>query len=177
MRSKSLSGISTRFQALSQSVRQVTHVLLTRPPLTSLEQAPINPLDLHVLGTPPAFVLSQDQTLNKSLYLMARIVLLASYTRLVFKDQSCFVSSTACLSRRQEISYHAITHSPTNQDYFSPYFSDVNRNSFICDHQPYFMATDLILSFVRTLLNVICQTNKNETYPRASISSTVPKLS
>ena len=23
------------------------------------------PLDLHVLGTPPAFVLSQDQTLNK----------------------------------------------------------------------------------------------------------------
>ena len=23
------------------------------------------PLDLHVLGTPPAFILSQDQTLNK----------------------------------------------------------------------------------------------------------------
>ena len=23
------------------------------------------PLDLHVLGTPPAFVLSQDQTLDK----------------------------------------------------------------------------------------------------------------
>ncbi|RGB21528.1 hypothetical protein C1646_748743 [Rhizophagus diaphanus] len=29
------------------------------------EQAPIRPLDLHVLGTPPAFVLSQDQTLHK----------------------------------------------------------------------------------------------------------------
>ncbi|UWS61926.1 hypothetical protein N2384_01320 [Bacillus paralicheniformis] len=28
------------------------------------EQAPICPLDLHVLGTPPAFVLSQDQTLQ-----------------------------------------------------------------------------------------------------------------
>ena len=69
MRSKRLSGISTRFQALSQSVRQVTHVLLTRPPLTYREQAPLSPLDLHVLGTPPAFVLSQDQTLNKSLYL------------------------------------------------------------------------------------------------------------
>ena len=26
-------------------------------------QAPKSPLDLHVLGTPPAFVLSQDQTL------------------------------------------------------------------------------------------------------------------
>jgi hypothetical protein len=24
------------------------------------------PLDLHVLGTPPAFILSQDQTLHKS---------------------------------------------------------------------------------------------------------------
>ena len=29
------------------------------------EQAPIDSLDLHVLGTPPAFVLSQDQTLQK----------------------------------------------------------------------------------------------------------------
>ena len=55
-----LSGISTRFQALFQSDRQIAHVLLTRPPLT-----PKGPLDLHVLGTPPAFVLSQDQTLNK----------------------------------------------------------------------------------------------------------------
>lgn len=41
-------------------MRQVTHVLLTRPPLGT--KSP--PLDLHVLGTPPAFVLSQDQTLN-----------------------------------------------------------------------------------------------------------------
>ena len=26
----------------------------------------LNPLDLHVLGTPPAFILSQDQTLNET---------------------------------------------------------------------------------------------------------------
>ena len=26
--------------------------------------AGLNPLDLHVLGTPPAFILSQDQTLQ-----------------------------------------------------------------------------------------------------------------
>src|ERR1700689_748820 len=26
------------------------------------------PLDLHVLGTPPAFILSQDQTLQKRIY-------------------------------------------------------------------------------------------------------------
>ena len=43
-------------------MRQVAHVLLTRPPLASLPKE-IHSLDLHVLGTPPAFVLSQDQTL------------------------------------------------------------------------------------------------------------------
>ena len=41
MPSSCLSGISTRFQALSRSVRQVAHVLLTRPPLASQEQAPV----------------------------------------------------------------------------------------------------------------------------------------
>ena len=30
------------------------------------------PLDLHVLGTPPAFILSQDQTLNLMVYLSFR---------------------------------------------------------------------------------------------------------
>ena len=36
-----------------------THVLLTRPPLTQIAPCAF---DLHVLGTPPAFILSQDQT-------------------------------------------------------------------------------------------------------------------
>ena len=35
-------------------------MLLTRPPLS-----PKASFDLHVLSTPPAFVLSQDQTLRK----------------------------------------------------------------------------------------------------------------
>ena len=34
--SKALCGISSRFQLLSPSVRQVLHVLLTRPPLRKL---------------------------------------------------------------------------------------------------------------------------------------------
>ena len=55
---------------LSPSWRQVTHALLTRPPLSSSKIIPKKSfrrfsLDLHVLGTPPAFVLSQDQTLEK----------------------------------------------------------------------------------------------------------------
>ena len=43
-------------------MRQVTHALLTRPPLSDLPKN-ITPFDLHVLSTPPAFILSQDQTL------------------------------------------------------------------------------------------------------------------
>ena len=59
-----VSGIRPRFQGLSQSEGQVAHVLLTRSPLIR----PANwssPFDLHVLSTPPAFVLSQNQTLRK----------------------------------------------------------------------------------------------------------------
>ena len=58
-----LCGISVSFPTLSPSEGQVPHALLTRPPLAAQEQAPVRSFDLHVLGTPPAFVLSQDQTL------------------------------------------------------------------------------------------------------------------
>ena len=63
-----LCGISVRFQTLSPSERQVTHALLTRPPLSCTNLFPKNSFDaasfdLHVLGAPTAFVLSQDQTL------------------------------------------------------------------------------------------------------------------
>ena len=49
---------------LSPCIWQVIHALLTRPPLTYTSLGfCISPFDLHVLGTPPAFILSQDQTL------------------------------------------------------------------------------------------------------------------
>ena len=55
------SGISRRFQRLSRSRGQVNYVLRTRPPLSLTPKCQI-PSDLHVLGTPPTFILSQDQT-------------------------------------------------------------------------------------------------------------------
>ena len=67
---KVLCGISSRFQLLSPTERQVSHALLTRSPLSKSPKR-FTPFDLHVLGTPPAFVLSQDQTLKK-LYLKRR---------------------------------------------------------------------------------------------------------
>ena len=54
---------------MSPTERQVPHALLTRSPLSRKPKLSA-PFDLHVLGTPPAFVLSQDQTLKK-LYLKA----------------------------------------------------------------------------------------------------------
>ena len=63
MRSRLVSGISANFSTLSQSLGQVTHVLLTRSPLIEGASS-LSPFDLHVLSTPPAFVLSQDQTLR-----------------------------------------------------------------------------------------------------------------
>ena len=62
MRCSWLCGISRSFLLLSPAQGQVTYVLLTRSPLISKRDS----FDLHVLGTPPAFVLSQDQTLIKS---------------------------------------------------------------------------------------------------------------
>src|SRR4029077_17709553 len=43
---------------------QVTHALLSRPPLT-IKASFDRPFDLHVSCTPPALILSQDQTLRK----------------------------------------------------------------------------------------------------------------
>ena len=61
------SGISGPFGPLFRTSRQVTNVLLTRLPLVLKNIAIfLDPFDLHALDTPPAFILSQDQTLNYS---------------------------------------------------------------------------------------------------------------
>ena len=66
-----LSGITAPFgntlagMTLSRCPGYVTYLLLTLSPLTTLSIAQLDgPFDLHVLATPPAFVLSQDQTLQ-----------------------------------------------------------------------------------------------------------------
>ena len=66
MRWTLLSGIRPSFPGLSRSAGQITHVLLTRSPL-EYPASRAFPFDLHVLSTPPAFVLSQDQTLHKKI--------------------------------------------------------------------------------------------------------------
>ena len=57
-------GISFPFEKLSPTEGQITHALLTRAPLSPPKWFSF---DLHVLSTPLAFVLSQDQTLQFNL--------------------------------------------------------------------------------------------------------------
>jgi hypothetical protein len=60
-------------------------VLLTRSPL-GLTPKGNPPHDLHVLGTPPAFILSQDQTLHKRSLYLAQKNQQAMLHSLVFKE-------------------------------------------------------------------------------------------
>ena len=53
--------ISKLFSLLFAVRRYITCTLLTRSPLNTKSIS----FDLHVLGTPPALILSQDQTLHK----------------------------------------------------------------------------------------------------------------
>ena len=58
-----LCGISSPFGELFPIRGQITHVLRTRAPCAIFVLLRKRALDLHVLSTPPAFALSQDQTL------------------------------------------------------------------------------------------------------------------
>ena len=80
-------GISSPFELLSLSSGQVTNALLTRSPLSIISNAPF---DLHVLSTPPAFILSQDQTLRIDFFF-------------IFRCLESFNSS----NHRAHISYHS----------------------------------------------------------------------
>ena len=87
---------------LSPSWRQVTHALLTRPPLSFCFFLPKDSdakfsLDLHVLGTPPAFVLSQDQTLEKiSENWLAQFWILTFKVRLKLGIDKAFLTLCNC---------------------------------------------------------------------------------
>ena len=135
-----LSGLSCRFQPLSRWSGQVPYVLLTRSPL-SLSKASFQsaPFDLHVLGMPPAFILSQDQTLHLnrlfSSFLTLRFSSLASFLFLsglasffffeltflclVFKDRACSPQALV----------YIITHLLHCQHFLSLFFT---FSSFFC---------------------------------------------
>ena len=66
-----LCGINVPFETVSPARGHIVHALLTRLPLSIAAS-----FDLHVLGTPPALVLSQDQTLRQMVLLNFRRAIL-----------------------------------------------------------------------------------------------------
>ena len=71
MRKETTCGINPVFTGLSPTSRQVAHVLRTRMPLID-PASWVSSFDLHVLTTPLAFTLSQDQTLRKKYFQSGR---------------------------------------------------------------------------------------------------------
>ena len=95
---KTTCGISNPFGLLSHTLGQVTNALLTRSPLGN----PIHlyeyafqgsSFDLHVLGTPPAFILSQDQTLLKNFFTLTSVL---CKDFLLNRQSCCFLSLFNC---------------------------------------------------------------------------------
>ena len=70
---------------LKAGCSRVTHPSATM----SIKQAQLTPFDLHVLGVPPAFVLSQDQTLHRVVspigFTRSEICLIANRSQLLLR--------------------------------------------------------------------------------------------
>ena len=69
-------------------VSRVSYLYITHPFATGVQ---VHPFDLHVLGMPPALILSQDQTLNKKVFILLHLFCS------VFKDLFCHVLSHIAL--------------------------------------------------------------------------------
>ena len=135
-------------------MRQVAHVLLTRPPLASLPKE-IHSLDLHVLGTPPAFVLSQDQTLNKKfnlllklLWVFIRLKRIAGFILTIFC--SIFKDHLLCHTEATSLSYHWET-------FLSTLF--LKQFFIIYINEKFILCFDLLVMSLKTILIITSNIN------------------
>ena len=136
MRSVYLSGLSPRFQGLSRSswagCLRITHPFAS----ISSQQAGHPSIDLHVLGTPPAFILSQDQTLH----------LISSSIVTAFRCLSCINLLTFVVSCNVSIScsvFKELPHCPFEQCSMS-----ISSFRFLCQH--------VFLLFLFPCLTLLC---------------------
>ena len=90
LKTSNVCGISSPFGLLSPARGQVDYVLRTRSPLSIAA-----PFDLHVLGTPPAFILSQDQTL-RTLTSALSLVKRATLARALARPRTYFTVCAFC---------------------------------------------------------------------------------
>jgi hypothetical protein len=118
-------GISSRFRLLSPSQRQIAHALLTRPLLSTPHiTAQSTPFNLHVLSTPPALVLSQDQTLilKYSQYVSVLSINKLAFARAPFHKLALLYSAVLLFSM-------FLLRSLSSADFY------INKTSPLCQHQ------------------------------------------
>ena len=119
MPSKFISGISLSFLRVSQSKGQITYVLLTRSPLD-----PKISLDLHVLSIPPAFILSQDQTLKMFIpSSKLSLVIIVKKLTLYVLFLSSFQRSSVIRSLERADFFNNTTEQFFSQEFFLFFFS------------------------------------------------------
>ena len=168
MRSVYLSGLSPRFQGLSQSswagCLRITHPFAS----ISVQQAGLLSIDLHVLGTPPAFILSQDQTLHlisSSIVTASRCL---SYINLLTFVVSCNVSISCSV-------FKELPHCPFEQCSMS-----ISSSRFLCQHVFCFFLFPC-LTLLCGLLNILsfsslCKEKFNYFYSNAIFRSCIKKV-
>ena len=150
MRSVYLSGLSPRFQGLSRSswagCLRITHPFAS----ISVQQAGLLSIDLHVLGTPPAFILSQDQTLHlisSSIVTASRCL---SYINLLTFVVSCNVSISCSV-------FKELPHCPFEQCSMS-----ISSSRFLCQHVFRFFCFCLQIYCLCTSFNQAKEKDKNK---------------
>ena len=103
-------GISSPFGLLFHTSGQITNALLTRSPLGDpIEKYEYyfqgSSFDLHVLGTPPTFILSQDQTLRKKNHILRCMFYVIDLNFTCIDWLLITIQLLRCLSERGEF-YH-----------------------------------------------------------------------
>ena len=142
-------GISHPFGQLFPTNRYVTHALLSRLPL---DRPKTTPCDLHVLGTPPAFTLSQDQTLHHEEFSPFTRLFQASKGIKVLKKAVSFQPSAVCLGFKTptEVVFHTFLFA------FLTYLART-----ITDPRAPSLTTSLVLCSTLLLFRCIIRGNKN----------------
>ena len=159
-------GISTTFAVLSPNRGKVAHALLTRPPLKHIPSRPkpfqnMSPLDLHVLGTPPAFVLSQDQTLTFNPFSLSQLLSLMpslsprpsprSLASLSHSESSVF-SCVSCLcivfKVRSRASRKALVYNTKHLLFCQAFFQVFSRffaSFLLCEHNTFHISPMFVI--------------------------------
>ena len=75
----------SKLQCLAKRDSIIFHFEIYILHLGSITQSVMRPYDLHALSTPPAFILSQDQTLNKDAYWFT-VAITSRYTTKFYRD-------------------------------------------------------------------------------------------